>query len=192
MNSDVEIAGDPLALPHLLPPAPAHPTTVADFAGLARDIAADPDSWAPLVRYDATSRWYHRLREVPGTPDSARPDQSFHGYQVWLLSWVPGQGTGAHDHGASFGLLTVLAGELTERAGPGAARGRRTLTAGTQRVFAPGYVHEITNDALEPAVSLHIYFPGLTDMPMHPAQRSAVRLPVSAHQPCPTAWAERS
>ncbi|HEX5565910.1 MAG TPA: cysteine dioxygenase family protein [Streptomyces sp.] len=150
MNSDIEIAGDPLALSHLLPPAPAHPSTVAGFAGLARTVAADRTVWAPLVRYDATTRWYHRLRTGPG-------------YEVWLLSWVPGQGSGLHDHGPSSGVLTVLRGELTERT----ATGERTLGAGAQRVFAPGYVHEIVNGALDPAVSLHVYFPGLTEMPMH-------------------------
>jgi len=153
MNSDVQIAGDPLAIPHLLPPVPAHPATVAGFAGLARSIAADRAAWAPLVRYDATTRWYHRLRTGPG-------------YEVWLLSWVPGQGSGRHDHGASSGVLTVLEGELTEHI----EGGPRTLTAGAQRVFAPGYVHEVVNDALTPAVSLHVYFPGLTNMPMHPSQ----------------------
>ncbi|MFI1307921.1 cysteine dioxygenase [Streptomyces sioyaensis] len=152
MNSDVQIAGDPLAIPHLLPPVPAHPATVAGFVGLARSIAADRGAWAHLVRYDTTSRWYHRLRTGPG-------------YEVWLLSWVPGQGSGRHDHGPSSGVLTVLEGELTEHAGTG----RRTLAAGAQRVFAPGYVHEVVNDALTPAVSLHIYFPGLTEMPMHGA-----------------------
>ncbi|MCI0385497.1 cysteine dioxygenase family protein [Streptomyces sp. CNQ085] len=164
MNSDVEIAGDPLAVPHLLPPVPAHPSTVAGFAGLARTIAADRASWAPLVRYDAATRWYHRLRTGPG-------------YEVWLLSWVPGQGSGPHGDGPSSGVLTVLDGELTERT----ACGERALGAGAQRVFAPGYVHEVVNDALEPAVSLHVYFPGLTEMPMHsphalscaPAERGA-------------------
>ncbi|MEV6314003.1 cysteine dioxygenase family protein [Streptomyces sp. NPDC051776] len=153
MNSDVQIAGDPLAIPHLLPPAPAHPATVAEFSGLARTIAADRASWAHLVEYDATTRWYHRLRTGPG-------------YEVWLLSWVPGQGSGMHDHGRSSGVLTVLEGELTERT----ARGERALGAGAQRAFAPGYVHEVVNDALTPAVSLHIYFPGLTEMTMHTAQ----------------------
>lgn len=36
-------------------------------------------------------------------------------------------------------------------------------------MFAPGYVHEVVNDTLEPAISLHVYFPGLTEMPMHTA-----------------------
>jgi hypothetical protein len=60
-------------------------------------------------------------------------------------------------------VLTVLDGTLTERT----ERGTRALGAGAQRVFAPGYVHEVVNDALEPAVSLHVYYPGLTEMPMH-------------------------
>lgn len=154
-HSDLQIAGDILEVQHLLQPAREHPATVAEFAGLARAIAADRSQWAHLVQYDAVSRWYHRLRTGPG-------------YEVWLLSWVPGQGSGAHDHGASSGVLTVLDGELAERTD----RGVRRLAGGTQRVFAPGYVHEVVNDSLEPAVSLHVYYPGLTDMAMHADQAS--------------------
>ncbi|MGW0533645.1 cysteine dioxygenase [Streptomyces sp. NPDC003032] len=155
-DSDLQIAGDILEVPHLLQPAREHPATVAEFVGLARTIAADRSQWEHLVQYDATSRWYHRLRTGPG-------------YEVWLLSWVPGQGSGLHDHGRSSGVLTLLEGELTERT----QRGARTLGAGAQRVFAPGYVHEVVNDSLEPAVSLHVYYPGLTEMPMHAAQCAA-------------------
>jgi hypothetical protein len=188
MYSDVSIAGDPLALPHLLPPVPHHPGTVAEFSGLSRSIAANRARWAPLVRYDATTRWYARLQTGPG-------------YEVWLLSWLPGQSSGLHDHGRSSGVLTVLSGALRERslvrrpstgsvgaaetfgaAGSvgaaglsGAAETGRVLGAGHQRVFAPGYVHEVINDTLEPAVSLHVYFPGLTEMTPHactPADRA--------------------
>jgi quercetin dioxygenase-like cupin family protein len=149
-HSDLQIAGDILEVPHLLQAPREHPVTVAEFAGLARSIAAARCQWEHLVQYDATSRWYHRLRTGPG-------------YEVWLLSWVPGQGSGLHDHGPSSGVLTVLEGTLTERT----ERGTHALDAGAQRVFAPGYVHEVVNDALQPAVSLHVYYPGLTAMPMH-------------------------
>ncbi|MFG2620648.1 cysteine dioxygenase [Streptomyces sp. NPDC048507] len=150
VESDLQIAGDILAVQHLLQPAREHPVTVAEFAGLARSIAEDRASWEHLVQYDATTRWYHRLRTGPG-------------YEVWLLSWVPGQGSGRHGHGASSGVLTVLEGGLTEHS----ARGPLALGPGSQRVFAPGYAHEVVNDGLEGAVSLHVYFPGLTEMPMH-------------------------
>ncbi|MER5616415.1 cysteine dioxygenase family protein [Streptomyces sp. NPDC002215] len=152
-NSDLQIAGDILEVQHLLQPAREHPATVAEFVGLARTIATDRAQWAPLVRYDTTTRWYHRLRTGPG-------------YEVWLLSWVPGQGSGLHDHGPSSGVLTVLEGRLTERT----ERATRALGSGAQRVFAPGYAHEVVNDSFEPAVSLHIYYPRLTEMPMHAAQ----------------------
>ncbi|SOD65142.1 Cysteine dioxygenase type I [Streptomyces zhaozhouensis] len=166
MDNDNAIAGDPLAIPHLLPAPAAHPTTVAGFAGLAVALAGDRECWESLVRYDATSRWYHRLRVGPG-------------YEVWLLSWLPGQGSGRHDHGPSSGVYTVLAGALTEHA---AGRGERVLTPGSLRVFAPGYVHEVVNAALAPAVSLHVYFPGLTEMPMRP-RREATHSPASPPSP---------
>lgn len=103
------------------------------------------------MRYDATTRWYARLRTGPG-------------YEVWLLSWLPGQGSRLHDHGLSSGVLTVLDGTLHERALTARGETRRTLTPGHQRVFAPGYVHDVVNESLDGAVSLHVYFPGLTEM----------------------------
>lgn len=164
MDNDNEIAGDPLMLRHLLPTAADRYSTIADFAALATAIAADRGGWAPLVRYDATCRWYHRLRTGPG-------------YEVWLLSWVPGQGSGRHDHGASSGVYTVLDGALTEHA---EGRGTRLLTPGPLRVFAPGYVHEVVNAGLDPAVSLHVYFPGLTEMRMHAREGSPQAVPRTA------------
>ncbi|MEV6959186.1 cysteine dioxygenase family protein [Streptomyces sp. NPDC051207] len=161
-DSDLQIAGDILEVPHLLQPPREHPATVAEFAGLARSLAADRSQWEHLVRYDATTRWYHRLRTGPG-------------YEVWLLSWLPGQDSGLHDHGPSSGVLTVLGGTLTERT----AHGTRAWGPGAQRVFAPGYVHEVVNDTWEPAVSLHVYHPGLTEMTMHAAHCTAA----APHEP---------
>ncbi len=150
--SDVSIAGDPLAFPHLArTDLPAHPTTVAGYAQLVREIAADRDRWEPKVRYDALTRWYARLETGPG-------------YEVWLLSWLPGQSSGFHDHGDSSGVMTVVQGELVERSLTHAGEGARTLRPGGQRVFSSGYLHEVVNATLEPAVSIHLYSPGLTEM----------------------------
>ncbi|MGA5701551.1 cysteine dioxygenase [Peterkaempfera bronchialis] len=163
--SDLSIAGDPLAFPHLaVENAPGHPTTVAGFAALARSIAADRARWRPLVRYDALTRWYARLETGPG-------------YEVWLLSWLPGQSSGLHDHGASTGVLTVVQGELAERSVDRSGESVRALAPGSVRVLpgrhgrsgqrsgsAPGYLHEMVNTTLEPAVSIHVYSPGLVEM----------------------------
>ncbi|GAA1192704.1 hypothetical protein F4556_004484 [Kitasatospora gansuensis] len=150
--SDVSIAGDPLAFPHLArTDLPQHPSTVAGYAQLVREIAADRSRWEPLVRYDALTRWYARLETGPG-------------YEVWLLSWLPGQSSGFHDHGQSSGVMTVLQGELVERSLTHAGEGTRPLRPGGQRVFSAGYLHEVVNASLEPAVSIHLYSPGLVEM----------------------------
>jgi quercetin dioxygenase-like cupin family protein len=170
--SDLSIAGDPLAFPHLAADnTPAHPATVADFAALARRIVADRARWEPLVRYDALTRWYARLETGPG-------------YEVWLLSWLPGQSSGLHDHGASSGVLTVVRGELSERSTGRSGASARTLRPGAQRVFAPGYVHEVVNASLEPAVSVHVYSPGLVEMNRYGAAPSAPeRKPAAEREP---------
>lgn len=118
------------------------------------------------MRYDATTRWYARLQTGPG-------------YEVWLLSWLPGQSSGLHDHGGSSGVLTVLRGALRERALGSHGETVRGLAGGGQRAFAPGYVHEVVNDSLEPAVSLHVYFPGLTEMTPHACTSPRGRRPRS-------------
>ncbi|MCE7083281.1 cysteine dioxygenase family protein [Streptomyces sp. ST2-7A] len=169
MNNDNEIAGDAGQVPHLMPPAPAHPSAVADFVALARRTARDRARWEPLVRYDPVSRWYHRLDAGPG-------------HEVWLLGWLPGQGSGRHAHGASSGVWTVLRGALTERTGPAGTGGRLTVP-GALHLIAPGSPHEVSNDTLEPAVSLHVYFPGLTEMPMLPADPARTETSPTHHPP---------
>ena len=85
--------------------------------------------------------------------------------QVWLLSWLPEQGTPLHDHGTSAGAFSVVRGSLTERV---VAAGRSgvhettdELTAGRVRHFGPHYVHQVTNLGAEPAISVPVHTPGL-------------------------------
>jgi hypothetical protein len=116
-------------------------------------IAARPASWRDIVRFDASRRWYHRLEL---TDD----------HEVWLLSWLPSQSTGFHDHGGAAGAFAVAQGELRERmvpAGQVRASGR-TLPAGQVRTFGAGHVHDVVNVWTEPAVSVHAYSPPLTVM----------------------------
>ena len=68
---------------------------------------ADAGEWPRLVQFSADRRWYGRLDLTPS-------------YEIWLLSWLPGQHTGFHDHGEASGAFAVVRGEL--RGAAGAAR----------------------------------------------------------------------
>ncbi len=120
----------------------------ARLAGTVRRFAARPGLWRPLVRFTSPDRFYRRL---------ARTDA----YEVWLLTWLPGQGTEIHDHGGSAGSFGVVEGALTEHAYPAPGGGRRLVT-GAVRAFGPRYVHRVTNEGDRPAVSIHAYAPALT------------------------------
>ncbi|WP_167761928.1 cysteine dioxygenase family protein [Blastococcus sp. CT_GayMR19] len=138
-------------------------------AGLAAALAAVSDRWLPLVDYRSTSRWTHLL---PTGDAASLLDPDLHddlaGAQVWLLSWLPSQGTPLHDHAASAGAFAVVRGTLTERvvaAGSGGIReSANGLTGGRVRHFGPHYVHQVTNLGADPAVSVHVYTPGLRAM----------------------------
>jgi hypothetical protein len=155
----------------LLSPAQLRPRRPADHrtgsAALAAALAVAADRWLPLVEYRAASRWSAPL---PGAAAADVLDPSLHEdlarAQVWLLSWLPGQGTDLHDHGTSAGAFAVARGALTERvvaAGPQGAVHENTahLAAGRVRWFGPHYVHQVTNTQDEPAVSVHVYAPAL-------------------------------
>ncbi len=116
-------------------------------------IAAQPARWRDIVRLDTSRRWYHRIEL---TDD----------HEVWLLSWLPGQSTGFHDHGAAVGAFAVARGELRERTVPARSRraSNRTVSAGQVRSFGAAHVHDVVNVWTEPAVSVHAYSPPLTAM----------------------------
>jgi predicted metal-dependent enzyme (double-stranded beta helix superfamily) len=120
---------------------------------IVREVAAQRPGWRSLVRYDPAQRWYQLL-------------QQHDDHEIWLLSWLPGQSTGFHDHGWSAGAFTVAEGCLAER---GARRGRPrrrsvAVTAGAARSFGPWYIHDVRNSSGAPAVSVHAYSPPLTGM----------------------------
>ena len=138
-------------------------------AGLAAALAAAAPRWQHLVEYRPESRW---TRLLPAAEAADVLDPALHAdladAQVWLLSWLPEQGTPLHDHGTSAGAFSVVQGTLTERV---VAAGRTAvhdttadLSAGRVRYFGPHYVHQVTNTAAEPAVSVHVYTPGLAWM----------------------------
>lgn len=129
------------------------PLSAVHLRTMVHRIAGCQDEWLATVRYGAHERWYQRLEWC----DS---------YEIWLLSWLPGQRTGFHDHGGSGGAFAVAHGTLDERSAPGGLPSAVavTLAPGSVRSFGPRYVHDVANTSARPAVSVHAYSPPLTRM----------------------------
>jgi quercetin dioxygenase-like cupin family protein len=139
--------------PYLLAPSAL---TVTALSRLAAGLAADTTLWHDRLRRSATTeRWYAQLRSTPL-------------YDVWLLSWEPGQATELHDHGGSSGAFHVLAGSLRETLAAGTPTSvrlsERTLGTGRTVAFGPDYVHDVAHAGTGPAASLHVYSPPLRAM----------------------------
>ena len=125
-----------------------------DHLAIARAYAAAEDRWPVAPRFNPVDRWYHRL--------AVHDD-----YEVWLLTWLPGQGTDLHDHGGSTGAFHIHAGTLIEdtvSAGPVPRITVRELGDGAGRRFGSRHIHRITNRSTRPAVSIHVYGPALSTM----------------------------
>ena len=56
------------------------------LAGVVRQVAGSQADWLTRVRLNPAGRWYEQIHL----------DNS---HEVWLISWLPGQETGFHDHG---------------------------------------------------------------------------------------------
>jgi hypothetical protein len=128
-----------------------------DHLATARRYAARPGDWPLAPRFNPHRRWYGRLASAPGG-------------EVWMLSWLPGQGTDLHDHGGSAGAFLVISGALSERTFAADPQDRSLRLgdglygAGDGRAFGRHHIHQITNTGAEPAISLHVYSPALREM----------------------------
>ena len=105
----------------------------------------------PYVEFDSHERWHQRIYRDP------RID-------IWLISWLPTQGTEFHDHGGSSGAFTVLSGELSEAVPSATGVRDRRRVSGSSVSFGARYIHDVRNLGVEPAVSVHAYSPPLTSM----------------------------
>jgi predicted metal-dependent enzyme (double-stranded beta helix superfamily) len=126
------------------------------LADVVRQVAASPTEWLARVRLNPMGRWYEQIH----LDDS---------YEVWLISWLPGQQTGFHDHGGAAGAFNVVLGTLTEnRVIGGSATGQvlaKPVRAGSTRSFGPRYIHNVHNTSTSSvAVSVHAYSPPLSAM----------------------------
>src|SRR4051812_43601107 len=133
------------------------PVTVVDLRldplALATRYAAEPEQWPVAPRFNPVNRWYRRLHVADD-------------HEVWLLTWLPGQGTDLHDHGGSTGAFHVFAGTLTEdtvttpAGGPARLLGRE-LGEGAGRRVGSRDIHRVTNRPSRPARSIHVHRPAL-------------------------------
>jgi rhodanese-related sulfurtransferase/mannose-6-phosphate isomerase-like protein (cupin superfamily) len=111
-------------------------------------LFASSDGWMDKVRLRAEGRWYQRLYHGPD-------------YDIWAISWLPGQSTGFHDHGASSGAFVVATGILEEHR---PFEATRVISPGKPRAFGPDYAHDVRNVSQAPAISIHAYSPPLSEM----------------------------
>jgi predicted metal-dependent enzyme (double-stranded beta helix superfamily) len=120
-----------------------------ELCRLVAELASRGDLWEPLVVRDAARRRYRLLLE------DARLD-------IWVLSWMPGQATGYHDHGRSNVALTTLQGAVLERQiCLGRPSSERELVPGVVQPGPAGYIHSVSHGCGTPAVTLHAYSPPL-------------------------------
>jgi hypothetical protein len=131
---------------------PLNPIQLVEFSRfIAAEVAAGQ---YPYVEYSESERWHQRIYR----------DQRV---DVWLISWLPSQGTQLHDHGGSAGAFTVLSGELSEAVHRQRAAEpllEQVRPAGSAIGFGPHYVHDVRNLGSTPAISVHAYSPPLSLM----------------------------
>jgi mannose-6-phosphate isomerase-like protein (cupin superfamily) len=140
---------------------PEASTTLTAAKGLSSAVSRTPeelanivalfalsDGWMDRVRLRADRRWYERLYHSPD-------------YDIWVISWLPGQFTGFHDHGESSGAFVVASGILNEHR---VGEQTRVIHPGKPCAFGADYAHDVRNDSLAPAISIHAYSPPLSEM----------------------------
>ena len=131
--------------------------TPQQLAAEVRRLISVPAEWVARVRLDPEGRWYEQIR----VNDSC---------ELWLISWLPGQSTGFHDHGGANGAFGVVWGELDEHMAardPAGSVGTavRAVSAGQVRAFGAHHVHDVCNSSPDSvAVSVHAYSPPLSAM----------------------------
>ncbi len=125
-------------------------------AKLAIEIGQTKNLWRSFERHDPGERFYHQLYRDPNV-------------DVWLICWLPGQGTGYHDHDRSDGVVYVCRGSLFEdyfcRDADGWIREKTNLhEAGGHFVFEAADIHGVRHAGEVPATSVHVYSPALWRM----------------------------
>ena len=133
-------------------PAGDGPLTTEQLVVLSREIAAREELWRPLVTADPSRRRYRLLYE------DDRVDS-------WLIMWMPGQGTGFHDHAISGVGLVGVEGAVTEKQMrlPSGSYDVEVRNGDTREGPA-GYIHSVAHLEGTPAITIHSYSPPLMEV----------------------------
>jgi predicted metal-dependent enzyme (double-stranded beta helix superfamily) len=140
--------------------------TPSDLAHLLRGLVRD---------HGASFQTRARFRE--GDEYNRELVHAAPGYEIWLLSWLPGQITPIHDHGGALTVTTVLSGtvleehfERIERSPEDNERTRELEVRATRATLReigdidpidPVRIHRVR--PIGNAVTLHLYVPTFTD-----------------------------
>ena len=145
-----------------LVPAGDGPLTTEQLVRLSAEIAAHEELWRPLVVADPDRRRY-RLHYEDDRVDS------------WLIMWMPGQGTGFHDHAISGVGLVGVDGAVTEK--------QMRLPSGSfdvevrngdTREGPAGYIHSVAHLEGTPAITIHSYSPPLMEVAQYRVDENGV------------------
>ena len=145
-----------------LVPAGDGPLTTEQLVRLSAEIAAHEELWRPLVVADPERRRYRLLYE------DDRVDS-------WLIMWMPGQGTGFHDHAMSGVGLVGVDGAVTEK--------QMRLPSGSfdvevrngdTREGPAGYIHSVAHLEGTPAITIHSYSPPLMEVAQYRVDENGV------------------
>lgn len=145
-------------------PSEIRPWSGRELAGLVVAAASDARRWSRLVEFDEQERFALKIDEN---------DE----HDLWLLTWLPGQTTGWHDHGGSTGAFAVARGALRERRfAPGRGVQEIRLGAGASRIVPDPVLHHVGNHDVSRAISLHAYSPPLQTMTYFDEQQNVLEV----------------
>jgi hypothetical protein len=134
--------------------------TPGRLAGMVQAALAEPARWWYLVRFDPQQPVHLRLESAAGC-------------ELWLTSTPPGHRGAPHTGGTGCEVLTVVSGELAERAITADGAAVRSLKPGRIRVHGEGDLHEVINPGGSYAVSLcaHAGWPLSPEIPARARKR---------------------
>lgn len=149
---------------HTLPPPPWPFPTLPQELRFLEDIdhvMESPELVRLVSRIRDTGAWRDYLVESHEYRDYRLVFENEY-TDIWVLSWLPGQTTGFHDHDVSQVGIAVLQGEIREsHMHMGAAPTSHVMRVGDTQEGPYGYIHQVQHEDGELAASLHAYSPPL-------------------------------